>query len=110
MSEADVRALHHVYGKKHPVCYHDAQPYPCETIRALGPDPLDPPLLLPQSEDGSWPGDPRFAVRVRSVYGGPPEQVVEASSLVDALDKARAIPFADWFASEPHVSGQDDHG
>lgn len=63
-------------------------------------DPLATPLDLPPVtlEDGSlaWPGDPRFAVRVRTVYGSMPEQIVEASSLVDALTKAAAIPLTEW--------------
>lgn len=104
MTASDVRALHRSHGEKHPVCSHDAQPYPCDTIRALGLDPLDPPLSLPPETmpDGTqvWPGDPRFAVRVRSVYGEAIEQVVEASSLVDALEKAKAIPFEKWMRPE----------
>lgn len=63
-------------------------------------DPLATPLDLPPVtlQDGSvaWPGDPRFAVRVRTVYGSMPEQIVEASSLVDALTKAAAIPLTEW--------------
>lgn len=63
-------------------------------------DPLATPLNLPPVtlEDGSlaWPGDPRFAVRVRTVYGALPEQIVEAHSLVDALTRAAEIPLTDW--------------
>jgi hypothetical protein len=68
-------------------------------------DPLATPLRLPQNADGSWPGDPRFEVTVRTVYtpeGAGWKQIVEASDLVDALTKAAAVPFAKWAVDAGH--------
>lgn len=106
MAEAEVRELHAPYGRRYEVCVVCATPYPCATIQALeANDPLATPLRLPQNEQGYWPGDPRFGVRVRSVYGTCVEQIVEASSLVDALEKALLIPLPKWlgerFLTEP---------
>lgn len=55
-----------------------------------------PPVTLP---DGRvvYPGDNRFAVRVRTMYGVLDEQIVEASNLVDALTKAAEVPLPEWF-------------
>jgi len=103
MTVADVRKLHAPQGyvnAKTRFCYECSTPAPCRTILALGEDPLATPLVLPRNPNGTQPGDPRFAIRVRNVYGECVEQIVEASSLVDALEKAMAIPFAEWVGSE----------
>lgn len=55
-----------------------------------------PPVTLP---DGRvvYPGDNRFAVRVRTIYGVLDEQIVEASNLVEALHTAAEVPLPEWF-------------
>ncbi|WP_374459314.1 hypothetical protein [Microbacterium sp.] len=55
-----------------------------------------PPITLP---DGRvvYPGDNRFAVRVRTMYGVLDEQIVEASNLVEALHTAAKVPLPGWF-------------
>lgn len=107
MTASDVRALHakHTYAKTgRSICAECGVAWPCKTIEALGPDLLMPRVFPPSQIDAEgreyWPGDPRFTVLVRNVYGECVEQVVEASSLQDALTKALDIPFAKWM---PHA-------
>lgn len=74
------------------------------SIHELTP-PMPDPLATPEHPDpvvladGStvYPGDDRFGVRVRNVYGGSHEQIVHAHSLKDALHKAADLPFPSWF-------------
>lgn len=57
-----------------------------------------PPVTLPEGQV-VYPGDDRFAVRVRTIYGVLDEQIVEASNLVEALTTAAKVPLIKWFKS-----------
>lgn len=76
-------------------------------MKALGWEPpaADDPLATPIKRapvplpDGRvvYPGDNRFAVRVRTMYGVLDEQIVEASNLVEALHTAAKVALPEWF-------------
>jgi len=72
------------------------------------PDPLatpyNPPPITLEDRSVLYPGDDRFAIRVRTVYGSLREQVVHADSLKDALTQALAIPLVEWLDPEQFSS------